>query len=133
MLAQIRKIKSRPVQRYLQQFDQLVFCQGMLHRVYEQDGAKYHQLILPIEFRTQAMELLHKQQDHQAVECMLQLVCEKFYGNTLLRDITNWVKNCKQYQTTKGPYVDPDPSQGSIIANNSMDLLCIDFMKGRPQ
>ena len=46
-LAQIRKIKSRPVQRYLHQFDRLVFRQGVLHRVYEQDGAKYHQLILP--------------------------------------------------------------------------------------
>ena len=50
-LAQIRKIKSRPVQRYLHQFDRLVFMQGVLHRVYEQDGAKYHQLILPIEFQ----------------------------------------------------------------------------------
>ena len=26
-------------------------------------------------------------------------------------------------------YVDPDSAQGSIIANNPMDLLCIDFMK----
>ena len=40
MLAQIRKIKSRPVQRYLCQFDRLVFQQGLLHRVYEQDGTK---------------------------------------------------------------------------------------------
>ena len=58
MLAQIRKIKSKPVQRYLHQFDRLVFRQGVLHRVYEQDGAKYHQLILPTEFRAQTMELL---------------------------------------------------------------------------
>ena len=68
MLAQIRKIKSRPVHRYLHQFDRLVFCQGVLHKVYEQDGAKYHQLILPIEFRAKAMELLHNQQGYQAVE-----------------------------------------------------------------
>ena len=47
----------------------------------------------------------------------------------MLQDITNWVKNCKQCQTAKGPFVDPDPLQGSIIANNPMDLLCIDFMK----
>ena len=40
-LAQIRKVKSRPVQRYLCQFDRLLFRQGVLHRVYEQDGAKY--------------------------------------------------------------------------------------------
>ena len=78
------------------------------------------------------MEMLHNQQGHQAVEYTLQLVCEGFYWSTLLQDITNWVKNCKQCQTAKGPYVDPDPSQGSIIANNPMDLLCIDFMKMDP-
>ena len=72
------------------------------------------------------MELLHNQ---QAVECMLQLVHEWFYWSTLLKDITNWVKNCKWCQTAKGPYVDPDSSQGSVIANNPMDLLCTDFMK----
>ena len=132
MLAQIRKVKSRPVCRYLSQFDRLVFRQGVLHRVYEQDGAKPHQLILPIEFRAQAMELLHDQQGHQAVECMLQLVCERFYWSTLLQDVTRWVKNYKQCQTAKGPYVDPDPAQGSIVANNPMDLLCIDFRKVDP-
>ena len=132
MLAQIRKVKLRPVQRYLCQFERLVFRQGVLHRVYEQDGAKYHQLILPLEFRAQAMELLHNQQGHQAVECMLQLVCERFYWSTLLHDITSLVKNCKQCQTAKHLYVDPDPAQGSIVANNPMDLLCIDFMKVDP-
>ena len=39
------------------------------------------------------------------------------------------MKNCKWCQIAKDPYVDPDPSQGSIIAINLMDLLCIDFMK----
>ena len=128
-LAQIRKIKSRPVQRYLCQFERLVFRQGVLHRVYEQDRAKIHQLVLLIEFRAQAMELFHNQQGYQAMECMLQLVQERFYWSTLLQDITSWVKNCKQCQTAKGPYVDPDPAQGSIVANNPMDLLSIDFMK----
>ena len=75
------------------------------------------------------MELLHNQQGHKVVEHMLQLVCEQFYWSILLQDVTDWVTNCKWCQTTKGPYVDPDPAQGSIIANNPMDLLCIDFMK----
>ena len=104
----------------------------MLHRVYKQDGAKYHQLILPIEFRAQAMELLHNQQGHQAVEHMLQLVCERFYWSTLLQDVTRLVKCCKWCQTAKGLYVDPDPAQGSIVANNPIDLFCIDFMKVGP-
>ena len=92
MLAQIWKKKSRPVWRYLWHLDRLVFCQGVLHRVYKQDGAKYHQLILHIKFRAQAIELLHNQQDHQAVEHTIQLVCERFYWSTLLQDVTSWVK-----------------------------------------
>ena len=42
------------------------------------------------------------------------------------------MKKCKQYQTAKGPYLDPDPLQGSIIANNPMNLLYVDFMKVDP-
>ena len=38
MLVQIRKVKSRPVQRYLHQFDRLVFRQGVLHRVMNKMG-----------------------------------------------------------------------------------------------
>ena len=78
------------------------------------------------------MELLYNQQGLKAVECLLQLVCKRFYWSTLLQVITSWVKNCKCCQTAKGPYVDPDPAQGSIVANNPMDLLCIDFMKVDP-
>ena len=100
--------------------------------MHEQDEAKYHQLVLPIEFMVQAMELLHDQQGHQAVECMLQLGWERFYWSTLLHDVTRWVKNCKQCPAAKGTYVDPDPAQGSIVANNPMDLLCIDSMKVDP-
>ena len=92
-----------------------MFCQGVLHRVYEQDGTKYHQLILPIEFRAQ--ELLHDKEGHQAVEHMLQLVHEQFYWSSLLQDVTSWVKKCKWCQTAKGPYIEPNPSHGSIIAN----------------
>ena len=85
-----------------------------------------------MEFRAQAMELLHNQWGHQTVEHTLQLVCERFYSSALLQDITRWVKNCKWCQTAKGLYVDPDPAQGSIVANNTMDLLCIGFMKVDP-
>ena len=85
-----------------------------------------------MEFMAQAMELLHDQQGHQAVEHTLQLVCERFYWSTLLQDITNWLKNCKWCQSTKGPYIDPDPWQGLIIGKTPMDVLGVDFMKVDP-
>ena len=67
-LAQIRKLKSKIVCRYLRQFDRLVFIKGVLHRIYEENGSKYHQLILPIEYRAQAMAMLHDENGHQGVE-----------------------------------------------------------------
>ena len=36
--------------------------------MYEQDGAKYHQLILPIEFRAQVIELHHDEQEPSGSE-----------------------------------------------------------------
>ena len=50
----------------------------------------------------------------------------------MLYDIQSRVKNCQHCQTAKGPYTDPEPPQGSIVANNLMDLLLIDFMKLDP-
>ena len=73
-LAQIRKLKSKIVCRYLQQFDRLVFIKGVLHRIYEENGSKYHQLILPIEYWAQAMVMLHDENGHQGVEWTVALI-----------------------------------------------------------
>ena len=50
----------------------------------------------------------------------------------MLYDIQSWVKNCKHCKTAKDPYTDPEPCLGSIVMNNPMDLLCLDFMKLDP-
>ena len=66
--------------RYLQQFDQLVFIKGDLHRVHEENGPKYHQTELPIEYRAQRIGMLHDVNSHQGVKCTLALVWEDFVG-----------------------------------------------------
>ena len=73
-LVQIKKLKSKIVHRYLQQFDQLIFIKGVLHRIYEENGSKFHQLVLPIEYRAQAMVMLHDENGHQGVKCTFTLV-----------------------------------------------------------
>ena len=47
----------------------------------------------------------------------------------MLYNIQSWVKKCQHCKTVKGPYTDPEPPQGLIVANNPMDLLLVDFMK----
>ena len=50
----------------------------------------------------------------------------------MFQDVTNYVKTCPQCQMVKGDYTDPKTKLGTIIANNLMDLLCINFTKVDP-
>ena len=62
----------------------------------------------------------------------MALVREQFYWSMVHQDVTNMVKMCKRCKKVKGPYIGPNVKQGSIIANNTMDLLCLDFATPDP-
>ena len=76
--------------------------------------------------------MLHYENGHQGIKHAVALVQEGIYWATMLYDIQSLVKNCQHCKTAKGPYTDPEPPQGSIVANNPMDLLLVDFMKLDP-
>ena len=50
----------------------------------------------------------------------------------MFQDVTKYVKECPQCQIAKGDYTEPNTILGVIIANNPMDLVCIDFTKVDP-
>ena len=104
----------------------------MLHCLYINNDVEYHQMALPIKYRTQVLCLLHYGQGNQGVEHTLALCQERCYWNTMFQEVTNYVKNCPHCQTVKGDYVDPKTKPGVIIAHNPMDLLCIDLTKVDP-
>ena len=66
------------------------------------------------------------------MKCTTVFVQERFCWGTLLQDGGNWVKNHQCCETTKGPYIGPEPPQGPIVVDNPMDLLCLDFMNMDP-
>ena len=39
------------------------------------------------------------------------------------------LKKCQRCQTAKGLYIDPEPYLGSVVVNNPLDSVCIEFMK----
>ena len=128
----ITKMKSKAVRKYFLQFNRLTLKKGVLHQLYINNDIEYHQLILPIRYQAQVLNLLHDGQGHQGLECTLVLCWERFYWNTMFQDVTNYVKTCPQCQTVKGDYMDLKTKPGMIIANSPMDLLCIDFTKVDP-
>ena len=48
------------------------------------------------------------------------------------QDITEYVTNCHQCHIAKGHYTGPQTQQGSLVANNPLDLLCINSLKVDP-
>ena len=50
----------------------------------------------------------------------------------MFQDVTNYVKTCPRCQTVKGDYTNLKTKLGKIIANNPMDLLCIEFTNVYP-
>ena len=99
----------------------------MLHRIYEIQGSKYHQLVLPTVYRAQVLQLLHDEQGHQRTEGTMDLIRERFFWSTMCQDVNNWVRTCKRCKQAKGPYNDPNVKQGSLIANHPLKILCLDF------
>ena len=128
----IAKIKSKAVRKYLLQFDRLTLIKGVLHWLYINNDVEYHQLILPIKYQAQVLNLLHDGQGHQGLERTLALCWERFYWNAMFQDVTNYVKTCPWCQMAKGDYTDAKTNLGKIIGNNPMDLICINFTKVDP-
>ena len=58
---------------------------------------------------------------------MIALVRERFFWSTMCQDINNSVKTCKRCKKAKGPYNDPNVKQGSLIVNDPLEILCLDF------
>ena len=89
-------------------------------------------MVLPIKYQAQVLRLLHDGQGHQGIERTIALCQEQFYWNTMFQDVTKYVKECPQCKIVKGDYTELNTIPGVIIANNPMDLVCIDFTKVDP-
>ena len=73
------------------------------------------------------LHMLHDDYGNQGLDQTLALVREIFYWATMNQDVTNYVTNCHQCHVTKGHHTGLHTKKGSLVANNPLDLLCIDF------
>ena len=128
----IAKIRCKAAWKYLLQFDRLLLKQGVLHQIYISNDVETHQLVLPLEYHKAVLHMLHDDYSHQGLNQTLALVRERFYWSTMNHDATEYVTNCHWCHIAKGHYTGLHTQQGLLVANNPLDLLCIDFLKVDP-
>ena len=125
----IAKIRCKAARKYLLQFDRLVLKQGVLHHIYISNDVETHQLVLSLEYYEIVLCMLHDNYGHQGLDQTLAHVRERFYWSTMNHDATEYVTNCHWCHVDKSHYTGPHTQQGLLVANNPLDLLCIDFLK----
>ena len=128
-LSEIHCIRSKPIRRLLLQFDHLSLIQGVLHHCTFQDDDETQQLILPQCLHNQVLKSLHDDNGHQGLQCIIDLLHPKVYWPSMFMDTDRWLAQCEWCQITKGDYTEPKTLQGSLVANQPLELLCIDFTK----
>ena len=56
--------------------------------------------------------------------------CEmQIYWPSMFTDMDCWLSQCERCLTSKGNYTEPKMKQGSLVAHQPLELLCIDFTK----
>ena len=53
----------------------------------------------------------------------------KVYWPSMFADTNCWLAQCEWCQIAKGDYTEPKTLQGSLVDNQRLELLCIDFTK----
>ena len=86
----------------------------------------------PTDYIQAILCMLHDDYGHQGLDWTLPLVRERFYWGTMNQDVTKYVTNCHWCNVTKDHYICPQTQLWSLVANNPLDLLCIDFLKVDP-
>ena len=118
--------------KYLLQFDCLILKQVVLHQIYITNDVESHQLVLPRIYHEAVLHMLHDDYGHQGLDQTLALVRERFYWGSMNHDVTEYVTNCHWCHVAKGHYTGLQTQQGSLVVNNLLDLLCINFLKVDP-
>ena len=103
--------------------------QGVLHHHTFQGDDELQQIILPQCLCNEVLKSLHNNNGHQGLQRVIDLLCEMVYRPTMFADADCWLAQCEWCLISKGDYNEPKTVQGSLVANQPFELLCIDFSK----
>ena len=90
---------------------------------------KTQQLVLLHCLHQSVLQSLHDDNGHQGLQRVVKLLCSKVYWLSMFTDTNHWLSQCERCHIAKGDYTEPKTQQGSLIAHQPLELLCIDFTK----
>ena len=101
----------------------------MLYRVSKNTVSKKNafQYVVPEALRLMVLEGVHDEAGHQGQQRTLWLARQRFYWDTLERDVRAYVQRCKRCVVSKAPEPEARAPLVSITSSAPLELVCIDF------
>ena len=99
----------------------------MHHCTFKEDD-EVQQLILPLCLCNKVLQSLHNDNKHQGLQHVIDLLHHKVYWPMFV-DTDHWLSQCEWCLVSKGDYSEPKTLQGSLVAHQPLELLCIGFTK----
>ena len=128
-LSDIHHVWSKPIRWLFLQYDWLSLIWGVLHHQTFKDENEVQQLIFPISLCDKVLHSLHNDKGHQSLQHVFDLLHFKVYWPTIFADTDCWLSQCEWCLVAKGDYTEPKTLQGSLVAHQPLELLCIIFTK----
>ena len=122
-------------QSFRHQWRHLVLSDGILYRT-KSDGEQH--LVLPIDWREEAFQLVHDNMGHMGIDRTITLLKERFYWPGMDTFVSNRIQRCMPCVQGKAPHLPGRAPMLHLTASQHMELVCIDFLgleesKGRFQ
>ena len=101
---------------------------GILYRrVKLNPGDMIDQLVLPEEFRKQALYSAHEEMGHQGMEKTASILRTRFYKPGMHQDIKTHVEECIRCKLNRPQ--DRHTLSGHLTATRPLEVLALDFVK----
>lgn len=121
--------ESRGTLRTLRQWGKLTTRLGVVYRVSKHPVTrqKLFQYVVPETLRNAVLRGVHDEAGHQGQQRTLWLARQRFYWDTIERDVKQYVQTCKRCVVSKAPEPEARAPLVSIVTTAPLELVCIDF------
>lgn len=121
--------ESRGTLRILRQWGKLNTRLGIVYRVSKHPVTKQktYQYVVPESLRMAVLKGIHDDAGHQGQQRSLGLARQRFYWDTMEKDVKDYVHNCKRCIVSKSPEPEARAPLVSITTSSPLELVCIDF------
>ncbi len=121
--------ESRGTLRILRQWGKLTTRLGIVYRVSKHPVTKQktYQYVVPASLRMAVLKGIHDDAGHQGQQRSLGLARQRFYWDTMEKDVKDYVHNCKRCIVSKAPEPEARAPLVSITTSSPLELICIDF------